>query len=72
MTISYTARLVTGQGQVPYRIQETLTAVHTETKEQLAVEAEPVADESGRFQATFVFLWQANGSGSLGVTLCRR
>lgn len=55
VTISYTARLVNGQGQVSYPAQETITAVHVETKAQLVVEAVPVEGEPGRFQATLVF-----------------
>ena len=55
VTISYTARLVTGQGQVSYPAQETITAVHAETKAQLVVEAVPVDDEPGRYQATLLF-----------------
>lgn len=62
VTISYTARLVTSQGQVSYPARETITALHAETKERLVVEAVPVEGEPGRFQATLVFpeagLWQ--------------
>jgi hypothetical protein len=55
VTVSYTARLVTGQGHVSYQSQEMITAVHAETKDRLTVEAEPIEDEPGHFRATLIF-----------------
>jgi hypothetical protein len=55
VTFSYTARLVTGQGHVPYPSQEMITAVHAESKERVTVEAEPINNEPGRFRATLIF-----------------